>query len=442
MEKPSRELTVWVKTTNYGRIRSDRKPTKLMAIYRFGGVICIIGILLVALLFIGLGDNINPGEAITITLIWTAICLPCAIWSFKASKDVLDEYYAFVEEKKDIIAKEKAEIEQWDKNHPHWEAEEFYESMCNAGFSNLDNETQKEKFDLYVKNHNIKIPSGSKSAVEYFNFCKKEAEKAAKLERHAALIKEEAEMLCEYTRYANIYERDKLIKYCEDQIKLYQEEITAYRQDAERVKAGGEAIYAGSKRSEHSWALHGGIASGIAGSAAGLATASSIQQKNAEIRQNNRELSQLIASVIVYDLQKIWDLERVAEGKYKFWKEKLEESKLKLVRNLSSDELMKKIDLKVSNYVISETGAVLLSVQCKQKRKLTINTDLPVTVDGTIKVSIMSDGNLLGHAICVIPFGGVGNSSINIDCICTEIDATGKDLTFEFSPVNLWVVEI
>lgn len=67
--------------------------------------------------------------------------------------------------------------------------------------------------------------------------------------------------------------------------------LSAERADAlERAKtlrAGAQAIMSASQQKEHDWAIHGGIASGIAGPAAGLAAAADIQAKNAQIRAQN-----------------------------------------------------------------------------------------------------------------------------------------------------------
>ena len=123
-----------------------------------------------------------------------------------------------------------------------------------------------------------------------------------------------------------------------------------------------------------------------------------------------------------------------------YWEQELSKSKIRLVRNESPTNLIKNLNFTVEKHEVSESGAVTLKVSCGQKEQSYINGDLRAKVDGVIQIIVKSGNNTLGKATCVLPYGGVGTYSL-IDCICTNANAVGKELSFEFEASNIWLIE-
>lgn len=84
----------------------------------------------------------------------------------------------------------------------------------------------------------------------------------------------------------------------EKRIAMLTAEREALLQKADTLKNGAKAVMSASQQKEKDWAVHGGIANGIAGPAAGVATAINIQAQNAQIRAQNKANLQAYAPLI------------------------------------------------------------------------------------------------------------------------------------------------
>ena len=443
MEKPSKEPSVWTKKIGGLTFSSDKEPTNLSALVIVLGIL-LLSFPLISILERGVGmgfDSYLDEEIILPMLMLFIPCIILGIFALTLPKKIRAEYDEFMKFVEKEHAKERREYERWEKEHPHWGAEEFYRQMRSAGFTSVETDTQKEKLRLYVKNKGMKLESGYKSWVDYFNLGKSEVERIENKARISALKRKEKEDEKNLLKYANLVGREKSTKYCKDRISECKKKIAQCESDEEKVKRGGEATYNLGKQKEHDWAVHGGIASGIAGGAAGVATAYSIQSKNAEIRENNQNLAKATAQLTVFQLDKIWKVKREAEENLAFWKKELEECKLKLVRMETAESLIEKLQIRVKNYTVTESGAVRLKIGCKCKEKQYINNDLEAAIDGEIKVIIKSSGKALGTCACVFNYEGVSTYEHTIEAICLGAKANNKELTFEFEPTNLWLIE-
>lgn len=205
---------------------------------------------------------------------------------------------------------------------------------------------------------------------------------------------------------------------------------------------GGEAVYAGAKQPEHDWALHGGIASGIAGTGAGIATAMDIQNKNAQIRHSNQELASTIGGIATDSISMIYSIEHDAEDTIEFYQKKINDVKNKIVKDLDPEMLFTKLNPSVKSYKISDTGAVKLKVEVNAPKDFFILEDTPAVIDGTLYVDVIDPaaGETVGEAICVLPIGGVEKKT-TIDCICLNPSKKIDSYDFYFASTNLWAIE-
>ena len=270
---------------------------------------------------------------------------------------------------------------------------------------------------------------------------RREAEKAKKERAQMQQMQSEEAELCEkYTYYAEYTEQSKSIQICRDKISAAKEIIRQCEQDEISVKNGGEATYLMGRQKESSWAVHGGIASGIAGGAAGLAVAADTERRNQVKRQQNAALASNIASLSVMQLEKIWDRKRGAEYDVSQWTKKLNEAKMLLCDNLDEQKLLNMMHPSVEKTEITKTGAVKLKVNLHSTPNLIIFDEVKAVVDGSIQVILKVDDEVVGTAVCVLPYGGMSYRA-TVDGICCEPSKKIKKYTYEFKPYHLWAVE-
>lgn len=362
-----------------------------------------------------------------------------------ASKKLKQAYEEFSEEIRKEQEEEKAAHQKYLQEHPYLEAEEFFMKARDAGIPNLDSKANVSRLLLYAKNNGITTPKDK--LIEEFNLGRQYVERHEAIEQaqqeHDRLeeLREQEEALYErYTYYAHYTEQSKSIHICQDKIREAENIIYQCERDEESVKNGGEATYLLGHQKESSWAVHGGIASGIAGGAAGVAVAIDTERRNQQKRQQNANLASSVAALSVMQLEKIWDRKRGAQSDLDRWTAKLNEAKVLLCEKLNQSELLAMLHPSVENFEITETGAVKLNVKLHSTPNLIIFDEIKAVVDGSIEVLLKVDGEVVGSAVCVLPYGGMTNSA-TAKCICCKPEKQAKEYTFDFSPNHLWAVE-
>jgi len=184
---------------------------------------------------------------------------------------------------------------------------------------------------------------------------------------------------------------------------------------------------------ESDWATIGGLASGIAGPAAGLAAAVDTMNNNQRIREENEKKRQ-----DQRNLESWIDKAKKADESSPMLAE-LEE-KYTVFYDLSSAQIMEKFLIIKSSYVIdSDTGAITVIVELgKIMDKVRTPGKNIMCFDGSIKAKITdSDGNHSGDAYLVFPQNGFDSVYCTLRGICTTPHP--KDYyKIEFEPVKLW----
>lgn len=431
---------IYTKQTKYGKLRSDSPPKMLLLLYNFGaGFFGIYGIIGILMLFGGEGWMIGVGLvaiAFSVGFVWLIL---------NTKKKLLAEYEEFMKEVRKEQRKEEIAAEKYRKEHPYPEAEELFKQARNAGIANVDSKANVSRLLLYAKNNGLTIPKDK--LIEQFNLGKQYVErheaKAQAQQAHdrlSEMSKQEKELAAQYTYYANYTDQDKSIRICQDKIREANEIIYQCEQDETSVRNGGEATYMLGRQKESSWAIHGGIASGIAGGAAGLAVAADVERRNQAKRQQNEQLLKGIAALSVMQLEKIWDRKRGAEQELEYWTAKLEEAKVLLSEKKNQKELLAMLHPGVIKVEITETGAVKLKVELHSTPNLIIYDEIKAVVDGSIKVLLKVEDEIVGSAVCVLPYGGMTRYS-TANAICCKPKKQAQEYTFDFAPNHLWAVE-
>jgi len=266
---------------------------------------------------------------------------------------------------------------------------------------------------------------------------------AAEKERKAripVLRKEEQRVEQEGKKYINLVGSDKRVRMFLDEAARHRAMVAQYERAGESITKGADALYSLHAGKETDWAVHGGVASAIAGSAAGVAVAVDIQRKNAEVRASNAQLRQSIGQFSAEQQLNMWMKQSEAEEKMKYYEAEAEKAKLKLVESLPQDDLLKLLSPVIEKTATSETGTITFTVSIN-KASLTIYETVKAVVDGAFKIKIMDGDRLAGEAYFTLPYNG-SEWSKKLTSTCASLPEEHKKYTFVFAPHNLFAIEL
>lgn len=324
---------------------------------------------------------------------------------------------------------------------------------------------QKEEKDRMEKLNREK-----KQCVEFYEKCKEMNILDSNKESNRAKMCKIAESLygSAYSFYNNDIEKmieiakieiaEKIEKKQKDDEKKQHEELTKYsesignkremmlldlcakyKKDADDLSRVTSAVIASSQKEEKDWAIAGGIADGIAGAGAGIATALSVQAENERIRQQNKANMESLSPYISLSSNLIIESKLNYHDAYKLY----EECRIKLFdTKMDENELLSKLNLKVVSEILNkDTNTLLIEVSVGKCKKFTIYEDVEAVVDGTISADIYQDNKKVGSALLVLPIYGAAKAS-KVKGIClSKVDAS-KPYDIKFTPYHLWGMEI
>lgn len=359
-----------------------------------------------------------------------------AVKLLKSINGEYEKFLTYVEEEK---KKDQTEREKFLKKHPHWQEEKFFRQMRDEGIENIDSKANIARLKLVTKKLGIK--KTQEELIEAFNIGKSETEKFEHKEEMSALKKEERALDTEYNKYIKFVGRKKSEQIIKDSIKECKTIIQECEADEESVRSGGEAFYLANRQKESSWAIHGGIASGIAGGAIGVAAAIDTERRNIEKREQNAKLLQATAALSVMQLEQIWKEKSSAQEKLDFWEVEKELNEKRLIEEVDEWILLSKLNLEVKSFENLSTGSVKIVALTDVSRDFKIYDDeVAAAIDGSIAVSLSVDGTILGTATSVLPYQGVKGKK-TIEFICRKVKKQAENYDFIFEPVHLWAVE-
>jgi len=235
----------------------------------------------------------------------------------------------------------------------------------------------------------------------------------------------------ELTRYSNLYGKEKT------RVMLI-DIINELSNDKQALEQGAQLYMSMGLEKEKDWAVRGGIASGIAGSGAGIATALDVQAQNADIRARNDSL--IRSKTPVYS--KLVSSSSDIQNKIDRYKKSLEMLSTTLIdEKTTKEEVLDMLNVVCDKYVISKTGAIEITATVEPKSKLFIFDDVPAYADGTIIAKVLDEkNNAVSTAKMVFPLYGVNRTTtISGIGLSGAKENTRYHITFEAD--KLWLVE-
>ena len=290
-------------------------------------------------------------------------------------------------------------------------------------------EKNKQRAQLLADKYNLDYSNGIEQLFRQALEAHKAVSQRLAADKLQAKRCEERKLYEELNRYSNFVGKDK-------RIAMLSDRAAELRNKAENQKKSAKAIISSGQQKERDWAIWGGIADGIAGFGAGVATAIDIQMENNQIREENKQ--RMKAALPAY--LSITDSASNNIRNANCIMEEIESFKLKLISNISKESLMENITFSNTDIMISEIGSALICTVASLKPDFVIFDDVPAIVDGTILAEIYDGERLCGTAQLVLPVYGLGQN-ITLNGICLECCNPNTKYTVKFVAKNLWAME-
>lgn len=299
----------------------------------------------------------------------------------------------------------------------------------NCGLNNVENVQ-------YYYEQGEKIIESRKNAEE-------EKKRASEYEK---IVNESDALFTNEERKSKLIGKDKYLYKLMEECKSYETRIKIM-QDSGKI---AESMIT-TKAQTSDWAIAGGMASGLAGSAAGVATALEIQRKNeqaeltaARIREQGKELLALSKSSAVKTA--IQDMIRNLDCLEK----EIKDVTNKLLDDYDIEELFKKLRVSVSKN----------SVLCDKFMEIVIEHDVEsgikiagadAVLDGSVLIEVYENEKVIGKGYyCATGFGEIDFSKVGFSAthegkaICKAKRGafdSSKKYEFKITPIALWMIE-
>lgn len=344
-------------------------------------------------------------------------------------------YKRGLKEKHEAYRQHERQVADYKISMEKYEAYNIYRYCVNK---NID--IQDEKAIAIVSN-NFSVPG--EEIIKSYN---KGREYAEELNYKKNVDRITAEKQKEKEEYDAIYQNTKIVgkdKYLKRKYKELEDNIKMVNTCDSGINRCGQLTQTKAKTSD--WAILGGMANGIAGPAAGLATAYDIQKKNEEAKRNAEEIrSQAFDNQVFLREQKF-----IYEHKVYVLKNYIEEVNNRLYDESDPEEKMKLIHAMVQNYKILDTKSmrICLKFDCEKEIHI-LNSE--ALIDGSIQINILKNREIVGTTYYCAPgfdknavartvtgFGAVSES----ETIALGSFEEGIDYEFEIKPYKLWCIE-
>lgn len=302
----------------------------------------------------------------------------------------------------------------------------FYEACQKAGISLSPASPTSDRMRavLIAEQNNLRICETD--VVEFYQTGKNAAKQFGQQQKHREMF-DRAKRMEKFLAY---HGRDLEVKITGDMLNYY-------KQQQEAILSGRDIP----QRQELDWAIMGGIASAIAGGAAGVAVASDIQAKNAEIRAQNAQVRSVYTRAMLPKLDKLRE-------KIDQWSKIHDKAKIALVDDREPAELFQKITISDEGVFVLDDGNFVVKAEALI-RDVTIYGDVPARIDGSLTAMVYQDGKLVGEAPVILPreADSLDKTWINrrqatiIGGSIRRCAEVGKPCEVQFKYRDLWAVE-
>ncbi len=331
------------------------------------------------------------------------------------------------------------EYRQADVRIKNDELARFYNECIQNNVRSCKSEKDRQKVSLIAKKSNIPY-TDIEALYNEAKQCYQEKQKADKEYTHQ---KELAELKAKEQAQYDVLNEFSSYKGQEKKIAILTKEYNETARSLQGTKDAISVTLAPPLEKEHDWAVMGGLANGLAGPGAGIATAVNAQIENAQIRARNSQLLQETADIRGRMLVAIAEQKDALQTKCSELDALINATKTKLIGKDSPEACLKALHFENTKIAVSKTGTCTVDAKVGLKRsEYYIFGDVKATIDGTIQGEIYDGSEKIGTANLVLPLDGIPDANmIEIKGICLFCGQPGKKYTVKFNADNLWAME-
>lgn len=311
----------------------------------------------------------------------------------------------------------------------------FYEQCVANNVHSFESEKDKQRGILIAES--LALPKNDLEALfeEGRKIC--EGQKQAKLNACNAEMRTNESKLCaalnEFADYTGQGKKNAMLS-------------KEYNEATRRLRATNDAIsmtIAPPLEQEHDWAVMGGLANGLAGPGAGIATAVNAQIENAQIRARNSQLLHETADIRGQMIVAGAKQKDALQARCSELNALINAAKTKLIGKDSPEACLKALHFENTEVAVSKTGTCTVDAKVGLKRsEYYIFGDVKATIDGTIQGEIYDGNEKIGTANLVLPLDGIPDANmVPIKGMCLFCGQPGKKYTVKFNADNLWAME-
>lgn len=314
--------------------------------------------------------------------------------------------------------------------------EKFYQQCIKNGIRECHTEGEREKAILIAKQNGIKITSGisdyfyeAKQIIEKNKLEKAETDQKKRLQEQR---RQEEILYNQLNQYASYYGREKRIAMLKEERGKVLVKIS---ESQKRIDGINTTFF----EKEHDPYLHGGIASGIAGTGAGVTRALEIQQKNADIRERNAKNAVLL-SPSIFKLRE--EISRYKKQEKQILNE-ISQAELKLVAKETTDVCFRKLSFTNTKTKVLEAGSCAVTVEVEMFEPIVIFDNIQGIIDGTVIAEIYDSNKCIGKANMVFPKYGIKyGDKITLSGMVLFCGEADKNYTVKYCMSDkLWAME-
>lgn len=308
-----------------------------------------------------------------------------------------------------------------------------------AGVRSCKSEKDRQKISLIAKKYNISY-TNLEALYKEAGQCYQEKKKADREREHQ---KELVELKKREQAQYDVLNEFSSYKGQEKKIAILTKEYNEVARSLQGTKDAISMTLAPPLEKEHDWAIMGGLANGLAGPGAGIATAVNAQIENAQIRARNSQLLHESADFRGQMLVAGAKRRDALQAKCSELDALINATKTKLIGKDSPEACLKALHFENTKIAVSKTGTCTVDTKVGLKRsEYYIFGDVKATIDGTIQGEIYDGNEKIGTANLVLPLDGVPDANmIAIKGICLFCGQPGKKYTVKFNADNLWAME-
>lgn len=308
----------------------------------------------------------------------------------------------------------------------------------------LNSEFSDEECSYYFQKERMEqLLLEGKQIVDDVNRAELEAKKTPK---DVTPSETEQVFLQRVSRISALYGNEKRVKMLDDLDTDLAIRIAKLKEGEEALKTLG-MIYLDQQKKEGDWAIAGGLAQGLAGSAAGYMAASQVMANNREIQRHNAAMRNASLNILSGIPSAVSNREELQKERELVCQKRAEAQEKIVLSSPAASEIWN--HLHTGKYEIKKAKSGVLKIALPVCIKTPLALDVPANVatviDGTLQAEVLFEDKSVGVVNFPLPLYGIPTNmtaEVTLDgMLDRSVEFNGEYTLKMLDSHNLWVME-